>query len=67
MGREQTGGTGPQQPSQAEGDRETVEQDLAEKQGGDDAETVGTGSRREATPAARSPEERPSQAEGERS
>lgn len=61
------GGSGPQQPSQAEGDRETIDADLREKQG-DDA--LGGSQpdqpRGDGTPAARDPRARPSQAEGER-
>jgi hypothetical protein len=61
------GGTGPQQPSQAEGDRETIDADLREKLGdaalgGDQPAQPGGGR----TPAAREPQQRPSQAEGER-
>jgi hypothetical protein len=60
-------GTGPQHPSQAEGDRETIDADLREKLG--DEATAGsqvaqpTG---DETPAARDPRQHPGQAEGER-
>jgi hypothetical protein len=63
----EVGGTGPQQPSQAEGDRETIETDLREKLG--DAAVGGSQPvqpRGNKTPAARDPQQRPSQAEGER-
>ena len=59
--------TGPQQPSQAEGDREEITADLRRREG---AGAVGGDQppqpRGEGTPAARDPREHPSQAEGER-
>jgi hypothetical protein len=67
MDDERRGGTGPQQPSQAEGDRATVEQDIDRQLGGEGVEPVAddrAGGGR--TPAARPPDARPSQAEGER-
>lgn len=61
------GATGPQQPSQAEGDRETIEADLREQPGGDPTGPTQspqpTGSD---TASGRDPRQRPSQAEGER-
>ncbi len=61
------GATGPQQPSQAEGDRETIEADLREQQGGDQTGPTGP-TQPTGTDAvnARDPRQRPSQAEGER-
>lgn len=60
------GGTGPQQPSQAEGDRATIEADLREKFGDVGGGTQPPQPRGDKTPAARDPQQRPSQAEGER-
>ncbi|HEY8598006.1 MAG TPA: hypothetical protein VIL85_06215 [Thermomicrobiales bacterium] len=60
-------GAGPQQPSQAEGDRETIDADLREKQGDDTAgDTPMDPHEASGTPAARDPLQHPSQAEGER-
>ncbi len=70
MSEEQTGeigGTGPRQPSQAEGDRETIAADLRERHGEEGTEQTAPAQPREHdTPAARDPQQQPSQAEGER-